>query len=109
MWIAPDPERTDVESIWRYAINFDGYAYARKHFGLDCGDLANRRMEAYRATRQWQGTFEELRCCLFFEQRRYYHFGSAPKDEQLEAIRSLYRAICDRWSGGSFFGGSQED
>jgi hypothetical protein len=101
----PDPNIKDISDIWRYAIGldsecrgFDGYAYAKKHFGVECGDLANQRLESYRKTGKWTGSFEELRCCLFFEQRRYHHFGWNPEGEELEAIKALYQAICDRWT-----------
>ena len=94
----PDPRRNDLSYIWRYAIGIDGYAYAKKHFSTDCGDLANRRLEGYERTTKWEGTFEELRCCLFFEQRRYHHFGWNPKGKELKAIKSLYRSLCDLWT-----------
>jgi len=47
--------------------------------------------------KKWEGSFEELRCCLFFEQRRFHHYGKGPEGEDGEAIRLLYQTICERW------------
>jgi len=98
MWVRPNPDAEDVGDIFRYALTIDGYAYAKEHLGVECGDLANERLSRYQATKKWEGTFEELRCCLFFEQRRYHHFGQEPDGEALAAIKALHRAICDRWN-----------
>jgi len=45
----------------------------------------------------WEGTFEELRCCLFFEQRRWRHYGYDPEGKDLAAIVALHSEICTRW------------
>lgn len=98
MWVRPNPELEDFDYSWMtYALTVGGYEYAREHLGVECGDFANERLGKYRSTKKWEGTFEELRCCLFFEQRRYHHFGEGPSGEDLEAIKDIYEAICDRW------------
>lgn len=85
IWLEP-PSKPILSALWRYALTFDGYSYARDHLNTDCGDLANRRRQEYAKSGEWNGTFEELRCCLFFEQRRYRHFGEGPGGEDLDAI-----------------------
>ena len=35
----------------------------------------------------------DLRVCLFFEQRRWHHFGSHPDDEAMAYIRELLDRI----------------
>jgi hypothetical protein len=97
MWIRPNPEFADIGQIFRYALSVGGYDYAKDHLGKECADLANQKIGLFRETGKWNGSFEELRCCLFFEQRRYHHFGEDPKGEDERAVFELYRAICERW------------
>ncbi len=70
------------ESIWNeindFALTFRGYDVP------NCAELANSRIAK---------TLTELRANLFFEQRRYHHFGYGPSDEELEYIRSLVKRI----------------
>jgi hypothetical protein len=97
MWTRPNPDLTDLGAIWQYALTVGGYNYARQQLAVECGDLANERRQRYSEAGKWEGGFEELRCCLFFEQRRYRHFGEDPEGEDLAAILALHRAICERW------------
>jgi hypothetical protein len=86
-----------IQDIFAYAITFDGYGYATDVLGAECGDLANSRLQEYEERGQWHGTFEELRCCLFFEQRRYHHFGRLPDRKEAKAIKALHKAIVSAW------------
>ncbi len=100
MWTRPNPDRAtlaDLGAIWGYALTVQGYSYADKHLGADCATLANMRAEGYQRTGKWEGTFEELRCCLFFQQRAWRHDGSTPTGTGLEEILALHRTICKRW------------
>jgi hypothetical protein len=106
IWTRPNPLLTDVWHIFEYALTFDGYRYAHEHFAEPrhrpdstdaCGNLANRKAAEFRSTGWWGGTFEELRCCLFFEQRRWRHFGDEPQGDALAMIQALHQAICERW------------
>ena len=54
MWTRPNADVTDIEDIFKYALTVNGYQYAQEHWGIECGDLANERLENYRETRQWQ-------------------------------------------------------
>ena len=45
----------------------------------------------------WQGSFEELRCCLFYERRRWRHSGTDPVGDQLIGLQALFLAIAQRW------------
>jgi len=97
IWLPPNPQLSKWKDIFAYAITFDGYAYTKDMLGVECGDLANSRLEEYQERGQWSGTFEELRCCLFFEQRRYHHFGRGPNREEAKAIKALHKAIISAW------------
>ncbi|MCL5952138.1 MAG: BREX-1 system adenine-specific DNA-methyltransferase PglX [Chloroflexi bacterium] len=97
MWVRPNPELHGLGDIWHYALSVGGYHYAKEHLGIECAELANPRLEKYQQTHKWEGTFEELRCCLFYEQRRWRHFGYDPEGEDLAAIFELYKTVCARW------------
>jgi hypothetical protein len=73
----PSPE-ADYVDISEFALTFDGYDLP------NCADLANSRSAE---------TLSELRAVLFFEQRRFRHFGYFPKGEDLEYIRTLIQEI----------------
>jgi len=93
VYTRPDPSREgDVEFVLEYAVNFDGYAYAHEH-GIDIEALANDRLHQWQNCGEWQGTFEEMRLCLFVEQRLDRHVG---RDPEIEAwMLDLYGSICD--------------
>jgi hypothetical protein len=97
MWVRPNPELEDIDAIFHYALTVGGYDYAKAHLGIECGELANQKQVHFKELGKWEGTFEELRCCLFFEQRRYHHFGYSPQGEDETAIIELYKTIGERW------------
>ncbi len=97
MWVPPDPALEHVYDIFNYALTVGGYDYARRHLGVECADLANQRWKQYAQDGKWQGSFEELRCCLFFEQRRWRHFDEDPDEPARQGLLALYRALCERW------------
>ncbi len=97
MWVRPNAALEDLSAIWEYALSAGGYEYTKTAWDIECDTLANERLARYGETKKWSGSFEELRCCLFFEQRRWRHFGYDPDGEDLAAIKDLYNAICERW------------
>jgi hypothetical protein len=80
----PDGE-AEWPAIWEFALTFDGYS----HWGSTerCADIANSRRNE---------TLTELRTCLFFEQRRYHHFGQVPHGDDEKYVRELVSAIRHR-------------
>jgi len=77
--------------IESFALSFHGYDY---HGSFEaCAEIANSKRH---------GTLIDLRTCLFFEQRRYNHFGEPPVGEQLDYIFDLLDAIRGRVESGSF-------
>lgn len=92
IYTRPDPSRKgDIDYVLGYAVNFDGYAYAHEH-GINIESLANDRLHRWQHCGEWKGTFEEMRLCLFVEQRLDRHVG---RDPEIEAwILDLYRSIC---------------
>jgi hypothetical protein len=98
-WIRPNP-KLDVAGIREYALTFDGYAYAaQQKFNL--AKLANEHRLQFSKTGSWKGSFIELRCCLFFEQRRLFWMEQSPDSQTTEdeaALRALNAALCEQWS-----------
>jgi hypothetical protein len=93
----PNPSLEKIADIFEYALTVDGYPYALEHFHRECLELANERLDAYERSGAWEGTFEELRCCLFFEQRRWRNFERNPEGKDRAAISALHSEICALW------------
>ena len=77
------------DDICPFALTFNGY----KHWGSfeKCAEIANARR---------RNTLNELRTCLFFEQRRCNHLGEQPDEELMNYIRSLLEAMRDKLKAG---------
>lgn len=76
------PPDAEWNEIGRFALTFNGY----EHWGSfeKCAEVANRRLD---------GSLTELRTCLFFEQRRWRHFGYEPDEETMAYIRGIVEKI----------------
>ena len=79
------PQNATWGEIGRFALTFDGY----KH----CGGF-EPLAELARARRS--DTLSDLRACLFFEQRRWRHYGQAPEGEDLRYVRDVLEEIRSR-------------
>jgi len=77
--------------IAEFALTFDGYGY-RGSFEK-CAEVANQAAEAYARQQVLPDSLTELRTCLFFEQRRYHHFGQSPDEQAKGYIRALVQGI----------------
>ena len=74
----------DYWQISEFALSFNGYTY---HGDNDiCAEIANSRRH---------DSLADLRTCLFFEQRRYRHFGCDPEGDDLTYILGLVNKITD--------------
>ena len=74
MWLKPNADVGDILSIWNCALSVDGYQYATDNLGLKCATLANRKLGIFNRRGFGRGSLGELRCCLFYKQKRWYHF-----------------------------------
>ena len=72
----------DWHEIQRFALTFDGY----KRWGSAerCGEIAEARRHS---------TMTELRTCLFYEQRRWRHYGEVPDEPAMRYIREVLEQI----------------
>ncbi len=92
--LVPD-SHASINEIFRFALSFDGYKGGFEH----CAQIANPAIEAWRNSGRLPDSLEDLRTSLFFEQRRWRHFGETPDEETTRYLRDLVRAIADL-SGG---------
>jgi hypothetical protein len=86
----PGPQ-TAWEAVAKFALSFDGY---KRHGSFArCAAIANRREAAYKKNGALPRTLDDLRTCLFFEQRRWRHFGQEPDAATMRYIRALLTGI----------------
>jgi hypothetical protein len=72
-----------------FALTFEGYEF---HGSFEaCAEIANARRHS---------NLTDLRTCLYFEQRRYRHFGEPPIGDELEYIYEILDAIRARVQAG---------
>jgi hypothetical protein len=87
----PGASATWNEITW-FAAQFDGYVrYGDRYLG----DLANGSVAFWERHHLIEPrlSLDDLRGCLFFEYRRYHHFGHVPSSEQTPYLRALVEAI----------------
>jgi hypothetical protein len=77
--------------IGRFALSFNGYEWWGSFD--NCAEIGKRGLEAFRATGALPDSLTELRTCLFFEQRRWRHFGLDPDEEAMNYIGALVEEI----------------
>jgi hypothetical protein len=93
--LTPDqvPASDDEFAIMKFALTFDGY---RHHGSFEaCADACNAAGRRYFADGRLPATLSELRACLFFEQRRWHHYGDSPDAEARGYMGALLDAIRD--------------
>ena len=93
----PSPEAPWFE-IAEFALAFDGYdvwgSFDR------CAVIGNEAAKVYHKDGTLPGSLTELRTCLFFEQRRYHHFGESPIGGEMDYIGALLGAIAQKVRDG---------
>jgi hypothetical protein len=72
----------DWYSISMFALQFDGYKESGSFEA--CAEIANSGRDK---------TLTDLRVCLFFEQRRWRHFGEDPDEKTMVYIRGITEKI----------------
>jgi hypothetical protein len=87
------PADADWGLIGSFALSFNGYEKAGSFAA--CGEINNRAEREYQTRGTVPDTLDELRICLFFEQRRWRHYGYAPDEKGMRFIRALLVKIRD--------------
>ena len=67
-------EEANEDALQTFALTTNGYE--RMGMFARCVDLSNSARETWRRTREVPDSLRDLRCCLFFEQRRFHHYGN---------------------------------
>ena len=87
----PAPSTRNWSDVEHYALQFDGYAAIG---GFDaCGDLANAVAHSFATTGALPRDKAHLRACLFFEARRWRHFGSEPDEQTWSYIKAILQML----------------
>ncbi len=86
-------ESGDWGKIGEFALTFDAYSYWASF--EKCADIANESADLWGKARVVSATLTELRTCLFFEQRRWRHFGYEPDERTFAYVKTLVFAIHD--------------
>jgi len=89
----PGPE-ADWRDISYFALSYDGYS--RLGSTKNCGKLANAAKARFEESGAVPDSMDDLRVCLFFEQRRWHHFGQHPDGDTLIYIHALMDAIREK-------------
>ncbi len=76
------PPDADWESVGEFALTFNGFH--RWGSFKECARIANAELHE---------SLDELRTCLFFEQRRWQHYGDEPDEEAMAYIRGVIEKI----------------
>ena len=79
------------DEIHRFALTTNGFE--RMGSFKRCADLANNAIKRWRENGDLPKSLRDLRCCLFFEQRRWHHFGYGFDEETLRYAMALVEAI----------------
>jgi len=82
------------QEIGRFALSFNGYEWWGSF--QRCAEVANLAAETYRESGGLPESLTDLRTCLFFEQRRWRHFGLDPDEEAMNYIGALVEEIRNR-------------
>lgn len=89
-------------AIEQFALTFKGYDWAGSF--EKCADLANSTRSTYDSSpdrRLPRLTLDELRACLYFEQRRCRHSDYFPEGEDMLYVRALLEGIRERLTTGT--------
>ncbi len=79
--------------IGAFALNFNGFEYWGSFEA--CGEKAETAQKIYNNSAELPASLTLLRTCLFFEQRRWRHYGYAPDEPAMRYIRALVAAIAE--------------
>lgn len=92
------PCNAEWREIGGFALSFNGY----NHWGSfeRCAEIANRWRDAYRAGCSLPDSLPELRTCLFFEQRRWRHFGLDPDEQAMEYMHAIVEHMREKVRAG---------
>lgn len=84
-----DLPATDAEERAYHEFAMSTNGYVRMGNNQRCAAFANAAIGAWRQSGVLPDTIKELRVCLFFEQRRWHHFGDGFNDETAAYVHAI--------------------
>jgi len=84
-------ENSNWMELQEYSLNFNAYEYWGSLEKV--AEIANQHYKRYEKDGVISNNIEVLRTSLFFEQRRYRHFGYDPEPETMEYLRTIIKKI----------------
>ncbi len=89
------------QDIWQFALTYNGY---ERHGDFDDVARLSKTVAAeWRKDALLPNDLAELRCALFFEQRRFRHLEMDPEGSDADYVRALVASIRQA-TGGSVEG-----
>jgi hypothetical protein len=83
------PQRREMwDAVSAFSLSYDGYAYWN-----DLPELAARSVSGWTRNHTLPSSIDEIRGCLFYEQRRWHHFGEDPHGRSAEYVWALLDAL----------------
>jgi hypothetical protein len=83
--------------VWVFALSYN--AYDRRGGFESAAELGNAALSRWNVRNELPSDLDTARAALFFEQRRYHHFGDDPTGENERYVRSLVERIRDLCGG----------
>jgi len=83
------PPAVSFPELWEFALTYDGYGL----HGDDVGKIGNDSLDLWKTQGRLPDELDRARCALFFEQRRWHHFGEHPDHGTLRYLAALLGRI----------------
>jgi len=83
------PDHTGTwDAVASFCLSYDGYAYWD-----DVSELATRSIRNWTRAHALPDSIDEVRACLFYEQRRWHHFGEEPNGRGAQYVWALLDSL----------------
>jgi len=82
---------SDWMTVAQFALTYNGY---ERHGGFEkVAEIGNSAAHQWAVSRTVQGDLSTVRCALFFEQRRWRHFGEDPDPDTVAYLDAILERI----------------
>lgn len=94
----PSPNSGWNREVVKFALSYNGYD---RHGGFEgAAEIGNRLLTSWESSRVVEGNLADLRCALFFEQRRAHHADEPPDPDYLAALLEAIQLKSGGWVDG---------
>ena len=91
------PHGSPWQAVSRFALSWNGYERSGGSEGAAA--IGNGLLESWKREGVVEADLPTLRTALFYEQRRWRHFGEDPDDDASSYINALLTAIIEQTGG----------